>query len=66
MSKNDKIIWDKSYLEEYLGLHETTQTWEYITEAEYQVLRPIIGNALPSMAISKIKKDENGNPDHAK
>ena len=30
------------------------------------MLRPIIGNALPSMAISKIKKDENGNPDRAK
>ena len=27
MSKNDKNIGDKSYMEEYLGLHETTQTW---------------------------------------
>jgi len=26
LSENDKIIWDKSYLEENLGLHETTQT----------------------------------------
>ena len=66
MSKNDKIIWDKSYLEEYLSLHETTQTWEYITEEEYQVLRPVIGNALSSMAISKIKIYEKGNPDRAK
>ena len=66
LSPHDKIIWDKSYLEEYLGLHETTQTWEYITEDEYEVLRPIIGNALPSMAISKIKPDENGSPDRAK
>jgi hypothetical protein len=66
LSENDKIIWDKSYLEEYLGLHETTNTWEYITDEQYQLLRPIIGNALPSMAISKIKPDEKGNPDRAK
>ena len=26
MSKDDKEIWDKLYLEEYLGLHETTHT----------------------------------------
>ena len=66
LSENDKIIWDKSYLEEYLGLRETAQTWEYLSEDEHKVLRPIIGNALPSIAISKIKKDEKGNPDRAK
>jgi len=26
LSPNDKAIWDQSYLEEYLGLHEDTQT----------------------------------------
>jgi len=54
------------YLEEYLGLHKTTQRWEYICEEGYQALCPAIGNALLSMAISKIKKDKSGNPDHAK
>ena len=62
----DKEIWDKSYFEEYMGLHKETATWEYLTEDEYQTLRPIVGNALPSMAISKIKTNENGHPDRAK
>ena len=62
----DKEIWDASYLEEYMGLHEDTKTWEYISEKEYQTLRPIVGNALPTMAISKIKTDENGKPVRAK
>jgi len=66
LSPNDKAIWDQSYLEEYLGLHEDTQTWEYITETEYRELCPLTGNALPSMAISKIKTDADGNPDRAK
>ena len=25
----DKEIWDASYLEEYMGLHKDTNTWEY-------------------------------------
>ena len=62
----DKEIWDKSYLEEYMGLHEVTETWEYITENEYKALRPIVGNALPTMAISKVKTDEDGKPERAK
>lgn len=49
-----------------MGLHEETQTWEYITEEQYQTLRPVTGNALPTMALSKVKKDEDGNPDRAK
>ena len=49
-----------------MGLHDDTETWEYITEDKYQALRPIVGNALPSMAISKVKTDENGSPLRAK
>lgn len=49
-----------------MGLHRDTGTWEYITESEYQTLCKTIGNALLSMAISKIKKDQDGNPDRAK
>ena len=49
-----------------MGLHKDTKTWEYITEDENKALRPIIGNALPSMAISKVKTDEDGTPDRAK
>ena len=53
-------------MEEYMGLHEDIGTWEYITEQEYQALHKTIGKALLSMAISKIKKDANGNPNRAK
>ena len=56
LSASDKSIWDQSYFEEYMGLHNDTKTWEYISEKEYQDLRKIIGNALPTMALSKIKK----------
>ena len=28
LNPNNKEIWDKSYLEEYMGLHEETQTWD--------------------------------------
>ena len=49
-----------------MGLHEVTETWEYITENEYKALRPIVGNALPTMAISKVKTDEDGKPERAK
>ena len=63
---DDKDIWDKSYFEEYMGLHEETNTWEYITEEQYHTLQPIVGSALPSMAISNIKTDKNGQPEQAK
>jgi len=62
MNSNDKSIWDRAYLNEYLGLTEYTNTWEYITEKEYHILRPIVGNTLPGMAISTIKKNTEGHP----
>ena len=61
LKPNDKILWDASYAEEYYGLQDLG-TWELISEEEYLRLRPIVGNALPSMAISTLKKDENGKP----
>lgn len=66
LNDTDKEIWDKSYLEEYMGLHEETKIWDYITEEEYKALQPVIGKVLPFMAISKVKKDEDGNPTRAK
>ena len=66
LSPKDKKIWDDSYREEYFGLHNDTQTWEYITEDEYQNLKKILGRPLPTMAISKIKRDSQGCPIRAK
>ena len=45
LSINDILIWDQAYIEEYYGLH-----------TQYKTLRPTIGNALPTYAISIIKK----------
>ena len=47
-------------------MHTQSKTWEYISEAEYKTLRPTVGNALPTYAISIIKKDEDGSPGRAK
>ena len=44
LNPSDKEIWDKSYLEEYMGLHEQTKTWDYINEDEYKTLRPNHGH----------------------
>ena len=49
-----------------LGLHDDTGTWEYLTEEQYQSLKPIVGKALPTMAISKVKIDSDGVPTRAK
>ena len=59
---NDKTIWVRVYLHEYIGFTEDTSTWEYITEAQYQAICPIVGNTLPSIALSTIKRNEHGNP----
>jgi Reverse transcriptase (RNA-dependent DNA polymerase). len=66
LSPKDKRIWDEAYREEYFGLHSDTQTWHYITEKEYQNLKSILGRPLPTMAISKIKRDSQGKPTRAK
>ena len=66
LSPNDREIWDSAYLEEYLGLNNTTHTWDYISEDEYQTLKSEIGTAIPTMVVSKIKYDQHGNPDRAK
>jgi deoxyuridine 5''-triphosphate nucleotidohydrolase (dut) len=66
LSPKDKQVWDEAYREEYFGLHQDTHTWHYITEAEYQNMKSILGRPLPTMAISKIKRDEKGNPVRAK
>ena len=65
LTKNDRSLWDAAYDEEYDGLIDLP-AWEIISEQEYQRLKPIVGHALPTMAISTIKKDELGNPKRCK
>ena len=61
LTPHDWILWDASYAEEYNGLQDLG-TWEVISEEEYLRLPPLVGNALPTIAISTLKKDENGKP----
>ena len=56
LSHNDKLIWDAAYKEDVNG------TWEVISETDYKRLRPILGSALPTMAISTLKKNKDGKP----
>ena len=62
----DKIIWDKSYQEEYRGL-ESLDTWEVIDAQQCEYLQKHNkAQVLPTMTVSVIKKDKNGNPERAK
>jgi deoxyuridine 5'-triphosphate nucleotidohydrolase len=65
LSNHDKQLWKQAYDEEYFGL-EDLPAWTHITEEQYQALKPTVGKALPTMAISTIKYDENGAPKRCK
>ena len=65
LTENDRSLWDAAYAEDFYGLQDLG-TWQIITEEEYQRLRPLVGKALLSMAISTIKHDGDGNPDRCK
>jgi hypothetical protein len=62
---NNKKIWDSAYLEEYKGL-EDIDTWETISETEYQESKHLYKGVMPTMAIEVIKKDGEGRPVRAK
>ena len=61
----DKEIWDESYRQEYQGLIDI-DTWETITEKEYEDMKHLYKGLLPTMAISTIKYDGDGKPSRAK
>jgi dUTPase len=61
----DKSTWDAAYMSEYNGLVDI-QTWETITEAQYQSMKHLYQGIMPTMAISTIKYDGAGNPVRAK
>ena len=62
---DDKKIWDDSYREEYQGLVDI-DTWETITEDEYEAMKHLYSGIMPTMAISTIKYNGNGEPERAK
>ena len=62
----DRGLWDAAYAEEYFGLLKLG-TWEIVSEADFKRLKEVTTtNTLPSMAISTIKKDGEGNPKRCK
>jgi deoxyuridine 5'-triphosphate nucleotidohydrolase len=61
----DKLTWDAAYLAEYDGLRNI-DTWEEISEDDYNASKHIFGSLLPTMAISTIKYNGNGEPERAK
>ena len=62
----DKALWDSAYAEEYHGL-EKLGTWRAVPEDEYQTLKHVIKSKfVPTMAISTIKYDGDGNPSRCK
>ena len=65
MHPSDKKIWDDSYRSEYNGLLDI-DTFEVISEDEYQNLKHTVKGVMPCMAIAVIKYDGEGNPVRAK
>ena len=64
LNKKDKQIWNAAYREEYYGL-KNLPAWITISQEEYEKLKHKI-KLIPTMAISTIKFDENGEPKRAK
>ena len=56
LSPSNQRTWKGGYDEEYYGL-KNLPAWITISQAEYDRIRPIVGTALPTMAISTIKYD---------
>jgi deoxyuridine 5'-triphosphate nucleotidohydrolase len=61
----DKATWDAAYKSEYDGL-QNIDTWQTITEQEYEDMKHLYKGIMPTMAISTIKYDGQGNPIRAK
>ena len=65
LSQNDHNIWDAAYKAEYDGL-KNIETWELITDQQYQKLKHLYKGPLTTMAFTTIKKDRKGHPTRAK
>eukprot|EP00957_Ditylum_brightwellii_P020877 1574588-Ditylum_brightwellii.AAC.1 len=65
LCNHDKALWESAYDEEYYDLQDHP-AWSVIDATTHQKIKPIVGNALTSMAISTIKYDQDGKPKHVK
>ena len=64
LNPKDKKIWDEAYKEEYYGLKDLP-AWVTITQEQYNNMKHKL-KPIPTMAISTIKYDEDGQPKRAK
>ena len=62
---DDKATWDEAYRQEFQGLVDI-DTWETISEDEYQQTKHLYKGTMPTMAIALIKYDGEGKPIRAK
>jgi deoxyuridine 5'-triphosphate nucleotidohydrolase len=65
LDPEDEKIWNEAYRSEYEGL-QSIDTWEVISEEEFQSMKHLSKGLLPTMAIATIKYDGSGQPDRAK
>eukprot|EP00957_Ditylum_brightwellii_P029848 2257985-Ditylum_brightwellii.AAC.1 len=65
LCNHDQSLWKSAYDKEYYGLPDLP-AWSVINETTYKKLKPIVGAALPSMAISTIEYDQDGRPKRVK
>ena len=61
LTQNDRNIWDAAYMAEHNGL-VNIETWELITEDQYNDMKHLYKGLLPTMAITTIKRMEMENP----
>ena len=62
---DDRSTWDAAYKSEYDGL-TNIETWETISDEEYQNMKHLYKGIMPTMAIATIKYDGDGKPIRAK
>ena len=65
MHKSDKLTWDASYRSEYEGLVDI-DTWELLSQDEFDTLKHSVKGIMPTMAIAVIKYNGDGTPVRAK
>lgn len=64
LNENDRKIWNSAYRKEYYGL-KNPPAWITITHEQYEKMKHKL-KPIPTMAISTIKYDEDGQPKRAK
>eukprot|EP00957_Ditylum_brightwellii_P094621 7206185-Ditylum_brightwellii.AAC.1 len=65
LCNHNQKLWKEAYNKDFYGL-QNLPLWSVINEVTYQKLGPVMGNALPSMAISMITYDQDIFPKRVK